>query len=474
MSYSVDDALAVTYAAINSPNVSLLQSALKTCQIALEQERNTVKHLSIELETLKVASHGSLSHLSSSDASKQTGQVAWLSHLRLLPYKVEIVKHAKKFGLLRQIWPDEDAFLKPRPSSPIATLQDTHVSKDAAAEAYTQYSTLKLYPIMPNVFHAYIGDLLAFRDAILYQVQSMRSTGITNLRKFTPLIFAGLGVQDHCSAQSYARSKDQSCLSLISNNPHAQKLKYNLFCPIIYADIKGKKPIDMFLNIALMKIGRFLLFGPGSLSGKVSPNASGMKWGPIKTTSGLISASVNMFFFYLEIQNMLRWVKILEYSTAPPSESVIGNSQEVDEQFVAQQSLMRATQQFTDLDDSEGEVFDWGTINSDDVLPGPTQTPIPNIPVFMPPDNDAALTNLCTTVAVNDPPQVPVQQSHTSQSTNSSLHSMRSTSALAQLIAFAPVILVSDGPDPAETVSTGLALLIIATGESVQDLQQMK
>ncbi|KAG6824694.1 hypothetical protein H0H92_006109, partial [Tricholoma furcatifolium] len=296
MSYSVDDALAVAHAAISSSNVALLQSALKTCQIALEQERDTVKRLSVELETLNVASRDGSS---SSEASKQMGQVAWLSHPRLLPHKAEIVKYAKKFGLLGQIWPDEDAFLKPRPSNPVPTLQDAHVSKDAAAKAYTQYSTLELYLIMPDVFHAYIGDLPAFRDAILYQVQSMRSTGIANLRKFAPLIFAGLGVHDRCWVQSYARGKDQSCLSLISNNPHAQKLKYDLFCPIIYADVKGKKPIEMFLNIALMKIGRFLLFGPGSLSGKVSPNASGMKWGPIKTTSGLISASVNMAVFLL-------------------------------------------------------------------------------------------------------------------------------------------------------------------------------
>ncbi|KAG6823466.1 hypothetical protein H0H92_010123 [Tricholoma furcatifolium] len=123
---------------------------------------------------------------------------------------------------------------------------------------------------------------------------------------------------------------------------------------------------------------------------------------------------------------------------------------------------MRATQQFTDPDDSEGEAFDWGAINSD-ALPSPTTPIIPRIPVFHPPD-DSDDANLRT--PVNDPPplQVPVQQPTVIQS-NSSIHStMRSTSASAQLIAFAPVISVSesDAPDPASTISAGLASLVIA------------
>ncbi|KAG6805650.1 hypothetical protein H0H92_014595, partial [Tricholoma furcatifolium] len=225
-----------------------------------------------------------------------------------------------------------------------------------------------------------------------------------------------------------------------------------------------------------------------------------MKWGPIKTTSGLISASVNMAVFLLSgdteyaatgkitgiqysstfrerkvwIEQMLKSNDVWASRVLSQWDEVVfdgisstvhqsSGSQEVDEQFLAQQSLMRATQQFTDPDDSEGEAFDWGAIDSD-VLPspGPTTPILPNIPVFRPPDDDANLR----TAPVNDPPPLQVQQSTISGSqSNSSIRSttMRSTSASAQLIAFAPVISVSDAPDPAATVSAGLASLVIAT-----------
>ncbi|KAG5720317.1 hypothetical protein E4T56_gene14665 [Termitomyces sp. T112] len=79
------------------------------------------------------------------------------------------------------------------------------------------------------------------------------------------------------------------------------QLKYNMFCPILYFDPKKLDLSSMSKNAVLKRIDWFLLFGLGSLiiAGKLSLNAIGMKWGSIRTTSGLILACVNIAVYLL-------------------------------------------------------------------------------------------------------------------------------------------------------------------------------
>ncbi|KAG6896263.1 hypothetical protein C0992_009420 [Termitomyces sp. T32_za158] len=294
-SLTVDDVLGLVLLALGtrSPSLSELQNALTACRTVLIDQRNKISQLEEEIAAFK-------EHQGVGTANNAAGQVQWLSHSRLIPHKTEIVRLSKKYALLFELWPEEAVFLQRCPAKRPSFAEVANLSTEDEAALYTLCATYELYDVMPTEFHSFIEQLPAFRDAVFTQAQSFRSTSVSNLRKYADKIFAGLGISSACWDQTYNRLEDDSCLRLITCKPKAVALKYDLFCPIIYLNPNKLRTDTMFLNPVLMKIARFLLFGPGALmTGKISSNAIGMKWGSIRTTSGLILASINIAVYLL-------------------------------------------------------------------------------------------------------------------------------------------------------------------------------
>ncbi|KAF9459913.1 hypothetical protein BDZ94DRAFT_983193 [Collybia nuda] len=268
----------------STPSTTVLQAALKTCQLELQNARHQIRQLQLENEALraKSSSSTSISHRSSEAP-------AWIKASILVPFRQDIITRSKKFSAMEEFWGYENAFLQPCPNL-VPTIQERYESVDA----YNRYVTSLLYTYFPTNLHPSIESLVAFKDAVLCQASEFRSTLVSNARKGGPVIYTGLNIPPVCWQRSCSRQHESSCLRLLTWNPEAKPLKYDLYPPILHLDV-SRKSSPLFYNSALIKTARLTLFGSTALSGeKLSTNSSGMKWGPLKTTSGLIAGSASI------------------------------------------------------------------------------------------------------------------------------------------------------------------------------------
>ncbi|KAF9455775.1 hypothetical protein BDZ94DRAFT_1315846 [Collybia nuda] len=271
-----------------TPSISILQSALRTCQVSLQDAQNEVRQLKLEIETLKTASP------SSSGSSLRRDLLSWLKSEVLMPHAKVLTSFAKKFIALEELWPNENAFLKACPSSPLSIKE-----RYESPEAYILHTTYLLYTYAPVTFRGYLENLPAFKHGVLHQQTDMRSHMAASGRRESPVLFKGFGIPDSCWDNASKRLDEPLCLKFISRNPTNKPVKYDLYPPVLYGDIKNKKA--MFMQPALIRIARLVFFGPGSLKpgNKIAPHSLGMKWGPLKTTPGLMALSCTLAIFLL-------------------------------------------------------------------------------------------------------------------------------------------------------------------------------
>lgn len=128
---------------------------MRVCQIALQEANDEVRKLKIENATLKAAAS------SSSTASSRRDILTWLKSEHLVPHAKEIIKYAKKFVVLEELWPNENAFLKPCPVAPISIQE-----RGKSTEAYISHITYLLYATAPLNFHGFLETLPAFKDGV--------------------------------------------------------------------------------------------------------------------------------------------------------------------------------------------------------------------------------------------------------------------------------------------------------------------
>ncbi|KAG6882299.1 hypothetical protein C0993_011163, partial [Termitomyces sp. T159_Od127] len=155
--------------------------------------------------------------------------------------------------LLYKLWPYEGAFLQHCPDHCPLFDEAINLSTEDTAALYTLCATYELYNVMLSEFHRFTEQMPAFRDVVLTQVQSFCSTSVLNLCKYAEKIFVGLDISNTCWDQSFNRPEDQDCLALISLKPLDAKVKYDMFCPIIYANPKKLHVGTMFMNPVLMR-----------------------------------------------------------------------------------------------------------------------------------------------------------------------------------------------------------------------------
>ncbi|KAF9457048.1 hypothetical protein BDZ94DRAFT_1274196 [Collybia nuda] len=285
------DTLDIVTLALSSatPSTTVLQAALKTCQLELQNARHQIRQLQLENEALKA-----VSSLSTSSSHRSSEAPAWIKASILVPFRQDIITCSKKLAAMEEFWGYENAFLRPYPNQ-VPTIRERYES----VEAYTQYVTSLLYMYFPTNLHPSIENLVAFKDAVLCQSSEFRSTLVSNARKGGPVIYSGLDILPECWQRSCSRQKEPSCLQLLTWNADAKPLKYDLYPPILHLDV-SRKSSPLFYNSALIKTARLTLFGSTALAGdKLSTNSSGMKWGLLKTTSGLIAGSASIVTFLL-------------------------------------------------------------------------------------------------------------------------------------------------------------------------------
>lgn len=134
----------------------MLSQALRVCQIALQEALEESRKLRIENETLKAAASGP----SSSSSTRGKG-VGWAKSELLVPHAKELIKESKRFVVMHELWPHENAFLKPCPAT-MPTIKERY----ASLEAYTRYITFLLYANASPKLHGFLENLSAFKDGV--------------------------------------------------------------------------------------------------------------------------------------------------------------------------------------------------------------------------------------------------------------------------------------------------------------------
>ncbi|KAG6884185.1 hypothetical protein C0993_000560 [Termitomyces sp. T159_Od127] len=249
------------------------------------------------------------------------------------------------------------AFLQHCPDHRPSFDEAVNVPTEDAAALYTLCATYELYDVMLSEFHGFIERMPAFRDAVLTQVQSFRSTFVSNLRKYAEKIFAGLDISNACWDQSFNRLEDQDCLALISLKPSDAKVRYDMFCPIIYANPKKLHVGTMFMNPVLMRL----------LSADKEIAATGkITQIPYSTTfrerkkfldqmAGDSSSWVSEIF--------AKWDSVV-FEGVPDAVHHADTSPVYDEQEVARQAILNLKTTGHDNSSDAGEDFDWPKDNS--------------------------------------------------------------------------------------------------------------
>ncbi|KAF9455463.1 hypothetical protein BDZ94DRAFT_1327555 [Collybia nuda] len=277
-----------------SPSLAVLQSALKSCQIELQQAREEIRQLKIENETLKArTSISTASTLTSASTSALSGGrvITWLKSPRLHHRAQDIINFAKKVAAMEELWLSESVFMQPYPTT-VPTLAERHASPDA----YNHYIVHMLYANLDPSMHQFFEHLPAFRDGVLHQQTEFRSAVVSSGRKHLLQIMAGFNIPAACSQRTHDCSQEPVCVRLLSWTHSAthDTIKYDLYPPLVYEDINNKKS-RLFYQPALMRIARIILFGPTALTKlALPPKSSGLKWGVIKTTPGLILVCVTI------------------------------------------------------------------------------------------------------------------------------------------------------------------------------------
>ncbi|KAF9456259.1 hypothetical protein BDZ94DRAFT_1276111 [Collybia nuda] len=250
------------------PSTTVLQAALKTCQLKLQNARHQICQLQLENEALKAVSSSS-----TSSSHRSSEAPAWIKASILVPFRQDIITRLEKLAAMEEFWGYKNAFLQPYPNQ-VPTIREHYKSV-----------TLLLYMYFPTNLHPSFENLVAFKDAVLCQSSEFCSTLVSNACKGGLVIYSGLDILPECWQHSCSCQKEPSCLQLLTWNADAKPLKYDL------------KSLPLFYNSALIKV-RMLDFH--SLAGdKLLTNSSGMKWGLLKTTSGLISGSASIVTFLL-------------------------------------------------------------------------------------------------------------------------------------------------------------------------------
>lgn len=128
------------------------------------------------------------------------------------------------------------------------------------------------------------------------------------------VLFKDFQIPGSCWERSHDRTKEISCLQLLSWNPTAEVVKYDLYCPIMYENVRNKRSrmycqpilikvcgsLPLFARAhtkTLTQVGRLILFGSTAISGTgkaLAKNSSGMNWGALKTTAGFIAGVVGI------------------------------------------------------------------------------------------------------------------------------------------------------------------------------------
>ncbi|KAG6836216.1 hypothetical protein H0H93_010133 [Arthromyces matolae] len=244
---------------------NLEAAALESCRVALKKEQDKAIQLKNKNWQLSLENGWLRTHINSLSIIDSAFELSWLTHPALLNYQSEIAENAQKFAVLYQLWPVDDAFMKERPI-PQPTLRGiTFPSEEVKSAIYACCATNEIYECMPLEFWDFILELPAFQHSVLDEVKKFRSDMIAQAKDIAPNIFASLNLSSQC---------------------------WNPGC--------RQQPSELFLNLALKKIGRFLLFGPDSLNDGfplLAENCTSMtKWAPLAITTGLVSASATITF----------------------------------------------------------------------------------------------------------------------------------------------------------------------------------
>lgn len=75
------------------------------------------------------------------------------------------------------------------------------------------------------------------------------------LRREGFIVFKAFEIPVSCWERTHNRTKEISCLQLLSWNPTANNVKYDLYCPILYEDVRNKRS-RMYFQPILIKVCR--------------------------------------------------------------------------------------------------------------------------------------------------------------------------------------------------------------------------